>query len=166
MHAHIWKSVKNSELYLSTPPSLSTRKFVVPLGNLPPRLSVCHDGVIWFSRHFTFVSLYQFFFLLSLVSPHVFSSVCVLTKRKENLLPFCIHGERPSYEYPASVFFLVRSWEKTESARLHVRCLAWMSTTSITLALIFRVYKGDKSSGITSSGGWNDRCLIALSTSY
>jgi hypothetical protein len=108
----------------------------------PPRLSVCHDGVIWFSRHFTFVSLYQFFFLLSLVSPHVFSSVCVLTKRKENLLPFCIHGERPSYEYPASVFFLVRSWEKTESARLHVRCLVWMSTTSITLALIFRVYQG------------------------
>jgi hypothetical protein len=166
VHAHIWKSVKNSELYLSPPPSLSTRKFVVPLGNLPPRLSVCHDGVIWFSRHFTFVSLYQFFFLLSLVSPHVFSSVCVLTKRKENLLPFCIHGERPSYEYPASVFFLVRSWEKTESARLHVRCLAWMSTTSITLALIFPCVPGNKSSGITSSGGWNDRCLIALSTSY
>lgn len=128
----------------------------------PPRLSVCHGGVIWFSRHFTFVLLSSL--LLAFMFP---LCVCVFTKRKENLLPFCIHGERPSYEYPASVFFfLVRSWEKTESARLHVRCLAWMSTTSITLALIFRVYKGNKSSGITSSGGWNDRCLIALSTSY
>lgn len=163
MHAHIWKSVKNSELYLSPPPSLS------PPGNssflwatfLPPT-SVCHGGVIWFSRHFTLVLLSSL--LLAFMFP---LCVCVFTKRKENLLPFCIHGERPSYEYPASVFFfLVRSWEKTESARLHVRCLAWMSTTSITLALIFRVYKGNKSSGITSSGGWNDRCLIALSTSY
>lgn len=66
----------------------------------PPRLSVCHGGVIWFSRHFTFVLLSSL--LLAFMFP---LCVCVFTKRKENLLPFCIHGERPSYEYPASVFF-------------------------------------------------------------
>lgn len=66
----------------------------------PPRLSVCHGGVIWFSRHFTFVLLSSL--LLAFMFP---LCVCVCVHKKKRKLIALLYSRRTPVLWISSVCF-------------------------------------------------------------